>query len=146
MPIGGEQLGGLLLGGEVSSSNTIEQAICRLLGDAIATPVVRRRPQRGELPVVTYRIDDGEADTLLDGSCIGTTARFEFRIYSEDYEDLRPIAKEIFARLNGFSGMAGDVVVQTALYDGEEDDEEDREDGGEGCVYVRALWYDVQFI
>jgi len=137
--------GEIILGGNIETTHSIEQAIVRLVYDATGRTMQPRKQQNVTYPAVLYELDDVEYGKYLKGR--DNTAKGMFRIYIEStlYDELASIGLEIRSALDDFDGMAWDRKIFWSLHEREYDTIRARADGSPQAVFGRVQQYEISF-
>ncbi len=94
-------------------------AISALVADRIYP---RELPQEVDYPALTYfRVDTPRYDAL-DGPAGLAKPRFQIGIFSDSFEDLPTISKQLRTALNGFGGAVDDFTIQAVTLEDERDE------------------------
>lgn len=141
-------LGSSVLGGlpapPARATNAFEQALAARLASLADVLLVAggnvfpsRRPQKRQLPCLTYRIVSKPRDPDLDGPAGIARARVQVSAWSHRYGDAKQLVQAVRAGLPiGFRGLLGPgVVVTGTTHTGESDLAEAPTDGTDDWTY-----------
>lgn len=107
----------------------IEQALFDKISNAPAISALvgtrfypRELPQEVDYPALTYFRVDTPRDYALDGPAGLARPRFQIGIFSDTFEDLPAVSKQLRTVLNGFSGNVDGYTIQAIELEDERDE------------------------
>lgn len=128
-----------------------------LLADADISDLVGTRihpltlPQNPTLPAITFQWISGTRSHHYQGPDGLSRPRIQFDCYASTYLEMEELSEALRARMDGFSGIIGDLEtlsVQGIFFDSERDFYEDGADQGTGSgagLYRRSVDYFVNY-
>jgi len=71
-------------------------------------------PQNSQFPVVIIRRTSGNTPRVLGGQALNSRAQFSMDVIGVDYATVLPVANQIRASLDGFTGYMGGSNIMSA--------------------------------
>jgi hypothetical protein len=103
-----------------------ESSVAAIIGNDDSPETCRiyplRLPQGYILPAISFQRISTDREHVIDDGPIGWAwARFQFDMWAETYEEVRPLAEAVRQALDGHNNTMGSIMVAGAFAEGERD-------------------------